>query len=159
MSSEAEQPKAADAALNDFGRIAFKVVEYGSNASRNLQDSFGNMSAQSWLRLVVIVGGYILFRSQLTQYLSRKAVKDMEKKDVQDQAAAKAKVTANQLRSGKPDVVEEEEDEYYEGQGTGADWGAKARTRQRLMLKKLMEKEEQRNQDDEDDEDIADLLQ
>src|SRR5688572_16608049 len=149
MSSEAEQPKAQDAELNDFGRIAFKFVEYGSNATRNLQDTFGNMTVHHWLRLVVIVGGYVLLRPQIMKFMGRNATKEMEKRDAMEQAAAKAKVSPNELRSGKPDVVEEDEDEYFEGQGTGADWGAKARTRQRLLLKKLMEAEEKKKQDDE----------
>jgi hypothetical protein len=159
MSSEAQQQEPRDGELNDFGRIAFKFVEYGANASRNLQDSFGNMTMQHYLRLICIVGGYLLLRPQIMKFMTHNATKEMEKRDAMEKAAAKAKISPNELRSGKPETVQEDEDEYYEGQGTGADWGSKARTRQRLMLKKLMEAEEKRRQDEDDEKEIAEFLQ
>ncbi|KAH8173974.1 protein trafficking PGA2 domain-containing protein [Sarocladium implicatum] len=158
MSSPAEHQEAPDAELNDFGRIIVKLAEYGGNASRNLHEAFTSMTMQHYLRLVVIIGGYILLRPQLLKFVGRGAAKQMEKRDAMEKAAAQAEISANQLRTGKA-VVEEDEDEYYEGQGTGADWGAKARTRQRLMLKKLMEAEERRKEEEDEDKDIADLLE
>ena len=137
MSSQADHQDASDAELNDFGRIIFKFVEYGGNASRNLQEAFTSMTMQHYLRLVVIIGGYILLRPQLLRFVGRGAQKQMEKRDAMEKAAAQAEISANQLRTGKA-VVDEDEDEYFEGQGTGADWGAKARTCQRLMLKKYV---------------------
>jgi hypothetical protein len=159
MASQPQQHDAKDAELNDLGRVAYKFVEYGANASRNLQQTFDNMTLQHWVRLVVIVGGYMLLRPQIMKFMGRYATQEMEKRDAMEKAAAKAKISPNELRSGKPAVDEEDEDEYYEGEGTGSDWGAKARTRQRLMLKKLMEAEERRKQEEDDDKDIADLLE
>lgn len=151
---EDQQPNEADQAeLNDFGKIAVQFLKYGQNASNNLQAVFTEMSVQQWLRLVIVVGGYILLRQQAIKYMSRKKVDSMEDED----AKAKAELSPNQLRGEKGPVEIGDVDD--EGEGTASDWGANARVRQRKMLKHLMEAEERRRQDEEDDKDIADLLE
>jgi hypothetical protein len=151
---ENQQPdEAPQAELNDLGKIALQFLKYGQNASNNLQAVFMEMTVQQWLRLVIVVGGYVLLRQQAIKYMSRKKVDSMEDED----AKAKATLSPNQLRGEKGPVEIGDVDE--EGEGTASDWGLTARVRQRKMLKHLMEAEERRRQDEEDDKDIADLLE
>lgn len=161
MDNQAQPDNVQDAQLNDFGRLAFKFAEYGQNASNNLQEAFSNMTTQQWLRLVMIVGGYILFRTRFMTFMSKRSAKQMEEDDAKEQAA-KAKLSPNQLRTGKTAADLDDED-ADQGDGTGADWGLRARNRQKRVLKQLWEAEEQRKQAeleaDKDDKDIAEFLE
>lgn len=146
---EDEQPE-----LNAFGKITAQFLQYGANASNNLSDTFNNMTTQSWIRLIMIVGGYMLLRPYLMKFAAKGAVKQMEKEDAKSKAA-QAKISPNELRG---EVAQESEEEEI-GDGTGADWGAKARVRQREVLQRLMAAEEKRREDEEDLKDIEDLLE
>lgn len=84
-----------------------------------------------------------------------------EAEDARAEAEYKAKMTANELR-GKVDIPEDTDDEdEATGDSTGPDWGKKARRRQRDLLKKLLDAEEQRlqeNQEELEDKDIEEFL-
>ncbi len=158
MSTENVQQQAEDTQLNDFGRLTLKFLQFGQNASNNLTEVWGEMSAKDWIRLIIIIGAYMLLRPYATKYLGKRQVEQMEEDDRKEKEKAKAKLSPNALRGeGNP---YEDIDEYYdEAETTGAGWGEKARTRQRVMLKKLLEAEERRREEEEDDKDIADLLE
>lgn len=147
----------ADApSLNLLGQAAAKLLEYGNNASNNLQDTFTKMTIHGWLRLTVIVGGYLLLRPYVLKHGVKTAVSKME--DDEERERAKAALTPNELRGAKQQLEEHLEDDG--GDGTGADWGQKARVRQRIMLKEMLEAEEQRRmEEEEDDRDIAEFLE
>lgn len=149
-----EQPQAQDE-LNDFGKIAYQFVKYGQNATNNLSQVFSEMTPQQWIRLVVIVGAYMLIRPYVLKHATKKSVERMEKES-KERAEQSAAISPNELREGKKALEEDSDDE---GESSTTDWGAKARTRQRVLVKRLMEAEEQRRQDEEDDKDIADLLE
>lgn len=76
---------------------------------------------------------------------------------------AKAKMSPNELR-GKveiPDHTDDEDETETVGQSTGPSWGKKARRRQREVITKLLEAEEQRlqeNQEELEDKDIEEYL-
>lgn len=151
VGQEQQQQQNGQVELNDFGKLAATFVKYGGNVSRNLSDTFGNMTLQGWIRLVVIVGGYLLLRPYIMKFAVKGAVKNLEEEDKK----AKAQISPNELRG----LVEDEPEIDEEGDGTGADWGQKARVRQRTMLKELLEAEERRRAEEEDDKDIEDLLE
>lgn len=156
---EDQSEDANKAELNDFGKLAFQFLNYGRNASNNLQNVFVDMTAQQWIRLIVVVGAYLLLRPYAIKYLGKRAVDDMIDED-NAKAEAEAKISANQLRGEKGPVQLGDTDD--EGEGTATDWGLQARVRQRKMLKKLLEEEEKRKQaqyDSDSDSDIADLLE
>ncbi|KAG9255356.1 trafficking PGA2-domain-containing protein [Emericellopsis atlantica] len=160
MSSHEEQPPADQTELNDFGKLTYQFLKFGQNASSNVSNAFNDMTLQQWLRLVVIVGAYLLLRPYVTTYLGKRQVESMEKQDKAEKE--KAKISPNQLRGEEAGPYEEEvdDDEAEAAEATGASgWGAKARTRQRVMLKKMLEAEEKRRWEEEEDEDIADLLE
>ncbi|KAI8657505.1 hypothetical protein NCS57_01128700 [Fusarium keratoplasticum] len=153
LAQQQEQPAQDDIELNALGKFTAQFLQYGANASNNLSNTFNNMTMQSWIRLVVIVGGYMLLRPYMMKFVTKGAVKKMEEEDEREQR--KAQISPNELRG----LVEEEPEIDEEGDGTGADWGQKARVRQRTMLKNLLEAEEQRRLEEEEDKDIADLLE
>lgn len=149
------------AELNDFGKVAFHFLKFGQNATNNMSKTFGDMTLEQWIRIVIIVGAYLLLRPHIMTFLGKKHVDKMVKEDNK----AKAEISPNQLRGAKShpmlgdeDDEDDDEDDEDLGQGTGANWGSKARTRQRVMLKKLMEAEQRRKEEEDSDEDIADLL-
>ncbi|KAI6782961.1 Processing of GAS1 and ALP protein-like protein [Emericellopsis cladophorae] len=160
MSSHEDEPPVGQTELNDFGKLTYQFLKFGQNASSNVSNAFNDMTIHQWLRLVVIVGAYLLLRPYVTTYLGKRQVESMEKQDKAEKE--KAKISPNQLRGEKAGPYEEEEhdddDEGAEATGVSG-WGAKARTRQRVMLKKMLEAEEKRRWEEEEDEDIADLLE
>ncbi|OAA66069.1 hypothetical protein ISF_03907 [Cordyceps fumosorosea ARSEF 2679] len=152
-----EDNNAEAPSLNLLGQAAARLLEYGNNASNNLQETFTKMTLQGWIRLTVIVGGYLLLRPYILKLSVKTAVSKMEEEDERERAKAAA-MTPNELRGAKQQLEEHLEDDN--GEGTGADWGQKARVRQRTMLKEMLEAEEQRRmEEEEDDKDIAEFLE
>lgn len=143
-----EQPE-----LNAFGKLVTKLLQYGNNASNNLQDTFSNLTTQQWLRMVAIVGGYMLLRPYLMQWGIKGAVKNLEENEAREKAA----ITPNELRGARQQLEEQEEEDM--GDGTSTDWGTKARLRQRTVLKQMMEAEEKKRQEEDSDEDIQEFLE
>lgn len=158
MAASTEQPDNEKVELNDLGKLALKFVRFGGTASQNVMEGLSDMSIYNWIRLIMVVGGYILFRPYVIRIMSGKAVSKMERDDAIAKAA-EAELSPNDLRGSGKRAAPEEDEDIHEGEGTGADWGQKARTRQRQFLKNMMEAEERRQQEEEDDKDIADLLE
>ncbi|KAK7427133.1 hypothetical protein QQZ08_006402 [Neonectria magnoliae] len=158
MDSEAPQQQLNNepTELNALGKATAQFVQYGANASNNLAATFSDMTTQNWIRMIVIVGGYMLLRPYVLKLAGKVAVRKMEEQDEKEKATAKAKISPNELRGG---AAEDGTETDEQGDSTGADWGEKARTRQRVMLKQLVEAEELRRQEEEDDKDIEDLLE
>lgn len=152
-----QQPGEADQAeLNDFGKVAYRFLRYGQSATNNLSNVFSEMTIQQWIRLVIVVGGYMLIRPYAIKYLGKKKIEEWQEEDEKE----KAKISPNQLRGEKGPIELGDSDE--EGEGTASDWGHAARLRQRKMVKKLLEvNEEQKRQlqEDDDDKDIAEFLE
>jgi hypothetical protein len=146
--AQGEQPE-----LNAFGKFTAQFLQYGANASNNISNAFEAMDTKAWIRLIVIVGGYMLLRPLALKFITKGAVQKMEDEDAKEKR--KAQISPNELRG----LAEDEPEIDEEGDGTGADWGQKARVRQRTMLKDLLEAEERRREEEEDDKDIADLLE
>lgn len=154
MDPVAQQPEGEQAELNTLGKATLQFLQFGANASNNLSKTFNDISVHGWIRLIMIVGGYLLLRPWLMKASSKLGVKEMEKQEAKDKA--KAKMSPNELRGQGPD---EEEDEEEDAAATGADWGQKARIRQREVLKRLIEAEEKRREEEDDLKDIEDLLE
>ncbi len=161
MDSQAQQNNGDAPELNLFGAAAAKILEYGNNASSNVQDTFTKMSIHGWLRLTVIVGGYLLLRPYAMKWAAKGAVQKMEDEDAKEKARM-AEITPNHLRGVKDQLDEQEledDDEDDGGETTGANWGKKARVRQRTMVKQLLEAEERRHMEEEEDKDIQEFLE
>jgi len=160
MTSQQSQQQSADTpALNPLGLVIAKLAQFGQNASNNIRAGFDNVTTLGWIRLVVIVCTYLLIRPHILKYSTTFAVKKMEEQEVKEKKAREdaAKNSPNDLRGLKSNM-EPDEDTDEGADGSGADWGSKARVRQRKMLRILLEAEEQRRLDEEEDADIKENL-
>ncbi|KAH6892092.1 trafficking PGA2-domain-containing protein [Thelonectria olida] len=160
MDPETQQQQPVDneqVELNALGKFVAQFLQYGANASNNLSSTFTSLDTKGWLRLIMIVGGYMLLRPYIMKLSTKVAVKKMEEQDAKEkaEAEAKAQISPNELRG----IAEQEPELDPEGDGTGADWGQRARVRQRVMLKDMLEAEEQRRLDEESDKELDDLLE
>lgn len=140
--------------------------------TRNLRGSLEGMSPEKWIRIVIIVGTYMLLRPYLLKLGGKAQMNQHEKEaaEAEAEAEAKAKLSPNELRGHKIEIPEDSDDSDAEGEGgegkkTGSasatDWGKKARRRQRTMVKKLLDAEEKRLQElqeDDEDKDIEEFL-
>ncbi|KAL6910899.1 trafficking PGA2 domain-containing protein [Trichoderma evansii] len=159
MDSQAYQPYQDDDGQSSQS-ILGQLSQFGQNASNNVQKSFSDMSSTGWLRLIMVVCTYLLIRPHIIKYSTKQAVKKLEEQDVKDKEYAKeqvAKMSPNDLRG--LGSVEEDVDADEGADGSKADWGSKARVRQRKVLRKILEAEEQRRYEEESDEDVRDLLE
>jgi flagellar biosynthesis/type III secretory pathway M-ring protein FliF/YscJ len=121
----------------------------------NIGSSIDSMTLQHWIRLVAIVGAYALLRPYIIKLGAKAQEKQFEKAQQET-----AEISPNQLR-GQLDIPEDSDDEDQEGETTAADWGKKARRRQRNMIKRLLDAEEKRLQetlDEQEDKDIEEFL-
>ena len=143
-----------DYELNSLGRLAATFLEYGHNATNNISKTYDEMTLQSWIRLIVIIGGYMLMRPYFMKFAAQGALKKLEEEDRKEQA----KISPNELR-GVQQQLEAQHEEDQLGECESADWGQKARVRQRVILKQMIDEEEQRRQDEEDDKDIQEFLE
>lgn len=154
--------------MADIANFAYMIYE---RFTRNLKASFDGMAPEKWIRLVIIVGTYMLLRPYLLKLGGKQQMKQHEKEaaEVEAEAEAKAKMSPNELRGHKIQIPEESDESDAEGEGEGeakaqsssTEWGKKARRRQRTMIKKILEAEEKRLQDlqeDDEDKDIQEFL-
>lgn len=103
----------------------------------------------------------MLLRPYLIKLGGRAQMQSHEEESERAEAEARAKISPNELRGRVeiPDDTDEEDEATAEA--SGPDWGKKARRRQRDMIKKLLEAEEQRlqeNQEELEDKDIEEFL-
>ncbi|KAG0648617.1 pga2 [Hyphodiscus hymeniophilus] len=135
------------------------IQYFALNFLHNIENVL-DMDLRTAIRLVVIVGAYLLIRP----YLVKGGAKLQEKQHAKVYEADKkrekeALISANSLR-GQVKVPEDTESEE-EGQASGVNWGGKARKKQRKAIKKILEADEKMRLDaegDQDDKDIMDLL-
>lgn len=136
---------------------------WGDNLQRNVSNTLSNMTLEKYIRMVVIVGAYALLRPYIMKLGGKFQTREHEKEVDEGELAAAAKLSPNSLR-GKVQVAEDTDSEGEEEEApkvTGADWGKKARRRQRQMVRKLLEAEEELRreyEEDEEDKDIQEFL-
>jgi hypothetical protein len=133
--------------------------------TRNLRGTLEGMSPEKWIRIVIIVGTYMLLRPYLLKLGGKAQMNQHEKEaaEAEAEAEAQAKMSPNELRGHKIQIPEDSDDSDAEGEGqaSATDWGKKARRRQRTMVKKLLDAEEKRLQElqeDDEDKDIEEFL-
>jgi hypothetical protein len=133
---------------------------WAENLQRNISDAFYRMTPEKYIRLVAIIGAYALIRPYVVKLGSRFQTKEHEKEVDPTEMAAAAAISPNSLR-GQVKVPEDSDEDEAESQVTGADWGKKARKRQRQMVKRILEAEEKQRreqQEDDEDKDIEEFL-
>ncbi|KAN0083777.1 Protein trafficking PGA2 domain containing protein [Elaphomyces granulatus] len=146
-----------------------KITIYFSNAFRNLHASVTTPSTKYWLRLCVIVCGYIMirplidmfFRKSFERTREKEAARKREQEEAFNAPGKKAKMSANTLRTpgmviGEVDTEDEEEINRNNGsKATGIpSWGTSARKRQN----KFLNQEAKRREKEMTDEQLLELL-
>lgn len=134
-----------------------KLASFIESRAQTVANTFTQVTLKGYLRIVIIIGTYLLFRRFLVQYAKKGQTADHEREldfgqFVEDEAAKKS--TQSQVEV-PPDSDEED------GATTGANWGRPARRRQRDMIKNLLEAEEQKRIEeagDASDKDIEEFL-
>ncbi|KAM0335690.1 hypothetical protein ACHAQA_000740 [Verticillium albo-atrum] len=127
-----------------------------NRSAANIRTTFTELTYDKFIRLVIIVGAYALLRP----YMLKLSGRSQMAQHVEANDEAKAEISPNSLR-GQVDIPEDSDDEGDEAAATGADWGKKARRRQREVLKMMMDAEEAKlaqEQEDEEDKDIEEFL-
>ena len=100
------------------------IRTYASNLVNNLHGSFARLKPEGWIRLVWIVGAYLLLRPYLVKLGARQ-----QQKQHQDEGTAAAHVHPNELRTGKKMAAENKTHAADHTQTRPADSGKKARLR------------------------------
>jgi hypothetical protein len=81
---------------DDYHHTMETIRTYASNLVNNLHGSFARLKPEGWIRLVWIVGAYLLLRPYLVKLGARQ-----QQKQHQDEGTAAAHVHPNELRTGK----------------------------------------------------------
>ncbi|KAL2134238.1 hypothetical protein VTI74DRAFT_671 [Chaetomium olivicolor] len=141
--------------------IANLATTVGDRFATNLKGTFANMTPEKFIRIVIIAGTYLLLRPYLIKLGGKAQMKAYEEEHTKAEAEAKAKMSPNELR-GKVEIPEDTDDEdEAKAEASGPEWGKKARRRQREMIKKLLDAEEERlreTQEQLEDKDIEEFL-
>lgn len=136
----------------------------GDNAVNNLRSTFTDFSLKKGIRLCIIVFAYIIIRPYLVKWAG---VRQMEQHE-QEEAAAKAEreriaaMSPNDVRGLKVAAEIPGTDEDLAAESSATDWGSKARKRQRRVLRKLVDANEERLEQqmgDDEDKDIEEFLE
>jgi hypothetical protein len=148
--------------------VRAQLTTWGNNFVRNATHMWDDMTIIEYIRLVAIVGAYLLLRPYLIKLGAKIQAKQHEKElDPYEMAAldseGKAKLSPNNLRGidGKEVSLEGSDSEGDEATGADVKWGKKARKRQRAVIKKVLEDEEKIRrelQEDDEDKDILEYL-
>ncbi|KAI1341998.1 DUF1531-domain-containing protein [Xylariaceae sp. FL0016] len=139
---------------DSVGKLVNLVKDRFTN---NLGQSFSQMTAHQWIRLVIIVGAYALLRPYLMKLGAKVQERQLEKIGEENVA----EISPNQLRGQIADIPEDSDEDEEQAETTASDWGKKARKRQRKMIKNMLDAEEKRLaelQEDEEDKDIEQYL-
>lgn len=133
---------------------------WAENFQRYLSEAFYNMTPEKYIRLIAIVGAYALLRPYIIRLSARFQTKEHEKEVASNEMTAASAVSPNSTR-GRVDMPEDTDEDEAEWQVSGADWGKKARRRQREMVRRVLEAEEKlrrEQQEDDEDKDIEEFL-
>lgn len=126
-------------------------MELVDRVRNNLYDTFADIDAAKGLRLVVIIGGYILIRNIVSRELAKNKLKSQIRKDEREMSDNKGKELIDQPEA--------------DATTTSIEYGWGNRTRQKVkkqedMLAKMVERAQiEKDQNDDDIADIQDLLQ
>lgn len=143
------------------------VTTVTTRTTTNLKSTFENMTPEKWIRIIIIAGAYALLRPYIIKLGAKAQMRAHEAEENQPEA----EISPNQLR-GQIDIPEDSDDEdavagtkgpkdETTAAVTATEWGKKARRRQRGVIKKLIDVEEERLrqlQEDEEDKDIEEFL-
>jgi len=147
--------------MSEIADTAKYVVDniryFALNFLHNIENAL-DMDLRTFIRIVVVVGAYLLIRPYLVKGGAKLQERQHEKVfEADKKREANAKISPNSLR-GQVEVPDDTDSEE-EGQATGPNWGGKARKRQRKVLKQILDADEKMRLDAEGDKDDKDILE
>ena len=149
-------------APDPLGDVLSLLSTWGNNFTRNTSTAFSQLRTKDYIRLVVIIGAYCLFRPYLLKIAAKIQAKENEKAiKEEEERNPGTKLNANDLRGGKKVAipgVDSDDDEEQEAAEGAADFGRKARLRQRKFIREKVEELEKRHAEEESDEEIREFL-
>lgn len=92
-----------------WNALVANVLEWKDRLINNSVKSWNEMSALRWIRIVVIVGAYMLVRPYLLAHAERSRKRRADKEAADLGLDARAELSANDLRGGKKNVKKGEE--------------------------------------------------
>ncbi len=130
----------------------YAMMAYSNGRANILK--FINMSGLQWIRIITIVGGYLLLRPYITMFAEKSQNKQLEKplevlQEAQAEKRAEAVISPNTLR-GLVQLPEESDSDEEKVSGKDVKWGQKAKRRQRETLRKIIEAEDKARREAED---------
>lgn len=137
-----------------------------TNFVRNVTGSFEEMKTmelQKWIRIVAIVGAYLLIRPYFLNAGAKKQEKQYAKARA-EHAEKKEKekhVGANSFRDSVKIPEDTDSEEDVKASSSDVKWGGKARKKQRQTIRKILDQEEnlrRQLQEDDEDKDIQEFL-
>ena len=152
--------------MSAVDQVTNQLSTYATNLNNQVHSAFARMTAQDYIRLIIIVGAYALLRPYLLKLGGKYQQQDHEREIDPEELACMKKNVIRDRRDGslreRADVPEDTDSDSEEQRNTAsADWGKKARRRQRRVIRTLLEQEEQRKreaEEQESDKEIEDLL-
>ncbi|KAF1808655.1 DUF1531-domain-containing protein [Eremomyces bilateralis CBS 781.70] len=146
--------------LEDLTRLASLLTTWAQNFKTNTASSFSRLRAKDYIRLIMVIGGYMLIVRPLLQKLGeKKQASEHERVDKETKEEA-ALMTANDLRRGssRPIPIPGVDSDTDEEVDNTADWGKKARVRQRKIIRQKLEEHEQALKEHDSDKEIDQFL-
>ncbi|CAD6503328.1 BgTH12-02995 [Blumeria graminis f. sp. triticale] len=139
------------------------VKQGGENLVRNVWGMWDGMCLRDYTRIVIIVGGYLLLLPYLLKFAAKIQAKQYAKVVDTDASTSSDKLSHNQLWGpGTVDLTHSDSEDIQNDRiASGADWGTKARKRQKRATKIIIEEKEEKMleaEGDIDDKEIMDLL-
>jgi hypothetical protein len=146
-------------------KVSLVLTTVADRTTTNLKTTMDNMTPEKWIRIIIIAGAYALLRPYIIKLGAKAQMRAHEAEEADKDAP---EISPNQLR-GQVDIPEDSDDEdavlkkddEKTAAVTATEWGKKARRRQRGVIKKLIDVEEERLrvlQEDEEDKDIEEFL-
>lgn len=144
--------------MAEMAQQVFDTVRYFAlNFLHNIENVF-DMDLRTFIRLVVVVGAYLLIRPYLVKGGAYMQERQHDKVIAADKKREKdARLSPNDLR-GQASVPEDTDSEE-EGQASGPNWGGNARKKQKRELRKQLDADEKRRLDIEGEKDDKDIME
>ncbi|ESZ90011.1 hypothetical protein SBOR_9604 [Sclerotinia borealis F-4128] len=143
------------------------LLEMGAtNFYRNVTGAFEQMKTmelQKWIRIIAVVGAYLLIRPYFIKLGAKKQEKEYSKA-LGEHAEKKEKekhVGANSFRDSVKIPEDTDSEEDAKASSNDVKWGGKARKKQRQTIRKILDQEEKlrrQQQEDDEDKDIQEFL-
>lgn len=141
--------------FDSLSNISSLLKTWASNFQRNTSAAFTNLKPKDVIRIIIVLGAYILIiRPLLVRLGNRIQAKQL------NQPSSNATSTTEQSKShvGVPGLdSDSESDDDSKGNLKTAEWGRKARLRQRRLVRKALELKDEMVAD-ESDEEIKEFL-